>query len=121
MNWQVEYDKYNRRKYKRFTTNLKTSYAITRLNEDKQGEGIIKNVSYGGLGIDVCDVLNKKAHLIVEIKTNGIKSNITIAGKVIWFKNYGDFASCGIKLEWISNENGYADYIRRLEAASGIY
>ncbi len=113
-------DRYNRRKYQRFGVDKPTNYAITRVNPEKEGQGIVKDISSNGVGLDICDALVRKAYLLVEISTGDPKTSITIGGKIIWFKNYGDFSSCGIKLEWVSNEDAYTGYIKRLEAASGI-
>ncbi len=114
-------DRYNRRGYRRFNVNRGTNYAVTRLSENKEGEGIIRDISYNGLGVDICDTVNRAAHLVVEIRINGPKNNITVTGKIRWHKNYGDFASCGIKIDWISNEEAYAEYIKKLEAANTIH
>jgi len=113
-------DKCNRRKYKRFRIDKPTNYAVTRVTPEKEGEGIVKDISSHGVGLDICDALNRKAYLLVEISTGDPKTSITVGGKIVWFKNYGDFSSCGIKLEWVSNDDAYVNYIKALKSADDL-
>lgn len=119
MDWQFESDKYNRRKHQRFRIDLKANYAVTR-PKNGEGEGVINNVSDGGLGLNLCDNLNKNAYLVVELVLQELNTSVTVGGKVIWSKNYKDFASCGIKVDWISDRGAYTEYIKRLEDSADI-
>ena len=109
-----------RRRHKRYRINLDTPYAVTRLRESIEGKGIIRNISYGGLKLDISKKLQKKAHFIIPIIAQKLDIYVTVAGKIIWVK-YNDVASCGIKLEWFSDKDVYKKYIEILESADKIY
>jgi len=110
-----------RRRDERYKTALDAPYAVTRLKESIEGKGVIRDISYSGLRLDICERLNKRAHFIIPIITQKLGIYVTVSGKIIWIKRQDDVASYGIKLDWFSDEDAYKKYIKILESADEIY
>jgi PilZ domain len=121
MNWKVMFDKCNRRKHKRFIIDLTADYALTKKIRDNEGEGVIKDISREGFSLNVCSKIAKKAHIMVQLSGGTLDTTLTLEGKIVWFENYNDFANCGLRVEWISDERIFAKYLEKLELANGIY
>lgn len=109
-----------RRRDKRHKTELGVPYAVTRLKEGIESKGIIRDIGYGGLRLDIGERLDKRAHFIIPIIVQYLGIYVTVSGKIIWVK-YNDLVSYGIKLEWFSDKNAYKKYIEILESADKIY
>ena len=110
---------YDRRKSKRFNTEICTGYSAAKMKTETGSEGMVTNLSHGGLELDLYDKLGKKAHILVEIPLKWAEANLTVGGRVVWLRSYGDLISCGIKIDWISNEEEYREYIERLGIVNG--
>ena len=120
MNWPFKFEKSGedvseKRRHKRYKVKDKSEYLKTRPDPKIEGEGLVFNVSQEGLGMDICDKLGKNCYMIVEIFDSRTNENISVGGQIKWTKNYKDFASCGIHLDWISNEEEYERYLRYLK------
>ena len=116
----------DRRKHTRHSIDLLANYTLApsflkRLNSDSAGEGIIKDMSYGGIGLEVCERLIKSMPVMVEFILKSRDIHVSVSGRVIWAKKHNDTTSCGIKLDWISNEDAYSDYMEMLRFANEIY
>ncbi len=109
-----------RRGYKRYRIKLDVPYAATRLKEDIESKGIIRNISSGGLRLDIGERLNKRAHFIIPIIVQYLGIYVTVSGKIVWVE-YNDVASYGVKLDWFSDKDAYKKYIEILKSADKIY
>ena len=118
----------DRRRYARHNTELPANYSFApssffkKLNGDTATcKGIIKDMSPGGIRLDAWERLNKSMHVIVEILLKSGEIHVSMSGKVIWTKKLNDITTCGIKLNWVSNESAYSDFVEMLRLASDIY
>ena len=106
---------YDRRKSKRFNVGLCTNYSTAKLASDIKHEGMITNLSKGGLEMDLYDKLKRRTRILVEVPAKWLRTNLTLSGSVVWVKPCEDLISCGIRIDWVSNEEEYREYIERLE------
>ena len=106
---------YDRRKSKRFNTEICTNYSTAKVRTESGGEGMITNLSKSGLEMDLYDKLKRRTRILVEVPAKWLSTNLTLSGSVVWVKPCEDLVSCGIKIDWVSNEEEYREYIERLE------
>lgn len=116
-----------RRKHKRYSTNIKANYALTEktifgaIKRQASGECIIETMSYNGIKINMSGNPCRNACVFIEIILDNLGIALSASGKVIWARTDNGTSICGIKLNWVSDDNMYCDYIKMLEAAESLY
>lgn len=115
------YKRFERRMHKRFPVDdLRANFTITSSKEQLEGECLIKDISYNGLGLDIFKKLKDKVYFLILITVDNLNIEVTAGGKVIWLKRYNGNTFCGIKLDWFSDKSAYINYLNILKAANGI-
>ena len=110
-----------RRKHNRYNTDVKVRYVPANSQEDATEEGIVRDISCGGLKLDTINPINKRAHILVEISLKDLDITFAATGVVRWGKKLNGLTSHGIKFRWISDQEAYKKYIEMLDITEGTY
>ena len=111
----------DRRKNKRFETELFSDYAVTRTFWPAEGKGIIRNISNGGIRFDAYEKISRWGRLVIEMSVDNFNINVVVTGNIVWKQHIDDVVSYGVKLNWFSDKTQYDNYMNILAGADIVY